>query len=165
MNPGKLVYLAGAIEHAPDGGRGWRQQFKEFVTGQLGLEVFDPCVQEINLLTSYEKQNLRAWKKSDPERFRGVIRRFVDNDLHQLVSNTLFVVCLWDEYASKGAGTAGEVTVAYLHNLPVYLVTARPVEVVPGWVLACATEIFQDFAQLKCWLKERYQPTFDPSCL
>jgi hypothetical protein len=148
--------LAGAIEHAPDGGSGWRAKFREFLITCLGLEAFDPCVQEIELLTREEKHNLRNWKKTDPERFRLVIRKFVENDLDHLVNRTLFVVCFWDEYAARGAGTAGEVTVSYLYRIPLYLVAGRPVEEIPGWILACATEIFDDFAHLQARLLERY---------
>lgn len=153
----KAVYLAGAIEHAPDGGKQWREELARFVEERLGLPVFNPCVQEAGLLTPEEKLHLRSWKVTDPERFRGVIRRFVDNDLKHLLTATEFVICFWDEFAAKGAGTAGEVTLAYHANIPVYLVCGVPTERVPGWILACATEIFVDFSSLKHRLQQLYR--------
>ncbi|MCX7625222.1 MAG: nucleoside 2-deoxyribosyltransferase [Candidatus Sumerlaeaceae bacterium] len=153
---GKLVYLAGAVEHAPDGGRGWRQTISTWLKEELKLDVFDPCVQELALLSPQEKVHLRGWKATDPNRFRTIIRRFVDNDLRQLLKATCFVVCLWDEYAARGAGTAGELTVAYWSKIPVYLVSSLSPTDIPGWILACATEVFTDFEQMKRRLVELY---------
>jgi hypothetical protein len=154
--PPKRVYLAGAIEHAPDGGREWRDLMSQFLVQALGFDVFNPCVEEHSLLKPDEKHNFRTWKKSDPERFRRIVRRFVDNDLAHLTRDTLFVVCLWDEYANRGAGTAGELTVAYLLRIPIYLVQGCPMDSIPGWILACASEILPDFSSLQDFLRRRY---------
>lgn len=154
----KLVYLAGAIEHAPDGGKSWRRELAAWLKEELNLDVYDPCEQEWSLLSSYEKAHLRDWKASDTPKFRSIIRRFVDNDLRYLLSATCFVVCLWDEYAGRGAGTAGEITVAYWHKIPIFLVSSLSTTDIPGWVLACATEIFPDFEQMKRRVIELYGP-------
>ncbi len=153
----KHVYLAGAIEHAPDGGRAWRKELSTFIREHLQLAVFNPCEEEQALLSPEEKTSLRTWKCTAPEQFRTVIRRFVDNDLGHLRKSS-FVVCFWDRYANQGAGTAGEVTLAYFLNIPVYLVTACPVAEVPGWVLACTTHIFADFETLKQFLLRTHAP-------
>lgn len=157
-SPSKLVYLAGAIEHAPDGGKTWRKELAAWLKEELKLDVYDPCVQEWSLLSPYEKAHLREWKASDTSRFRSIIRRFLDNDLHTLLNATCFVVCLWDEYAGRGAGTAGELTVAYWNKIPVFLVTGLSATEIPGWILACATEIFPNFEQMKHRLLELYGP-------
>jgi len=166
--PPRRVYLAGAIEHAPDGGSEWRARMSQFLLQALGLEVFNPCVEEHSLLNPDEKHNFRAWKNSDPERFRRIVRRFVDNDLAHLTRDTLFVVCLWDEYAGRGAGTAGELTVAYLLRIPIYVVQGCPMDSIPSWILACASEILPDFSSLQDFLRHRYlrhgePPTAQPS--
>ena len=40
------VYLSGAIEHASDGGTGWRRQLASFLEEELGHEAYDPAAQE-----------------------------------------------------------------------------------------------------------------------
>jgi hypothetical protein len=58
------------------------------------------------------------------------------------------LVAYWDEHAGKGAGTQGELTVAYRRGLPVYLVTKLPADQVSGWVLGCASHVFSSFEEL-----------------
>lgn len=128
----------------------------QFLTEELGLLAFDPCVEEQALLSDEERRDLRQWKKTDLEKFRHIIRRFVDNDVTTLTQQTRFVICLWDEYAGRGAGTAGELTLAYVRRLPVYLVATAPLDRVPAWVLACATEIFDSFEALETRLRSLY---------
>ena len=154
----KHVYLAGAIEYAPDSGRGWRREIGAFLRDELGMPVFDPCVNEVSLLNAEENANFRHWKRHDRERFLPVIRRIIDYDIGQLLEQTQFIVCLWDEYVSRGAGTAGELTVAYLHGIPVYLVCAIPPENLSSWAAGCATEVVSDFESLKAILREHYAP-------
>ena len=151
------VYLAGAIEHAPDKGKGWRAELEDFLR-KRNWHVFNPCTEEAFLLSPEEKGHLREWKQSDTERFRKVIRKFVDNDVKALSERTAFVVALWDCYAARGAGTAGEITLAYFLGIPVFLVCQCPLPEVPGWILACATEIYSDWESLKRRLAEMPAP-------
>jgi nucleoside 2-deoxyribosyltransferase len=150
---GKHVYLAGAIEFAPDGGKGWRTDIARFLQAELGLSVFDPCVNEVALLTEDEKDNFREWKRTDRQRFLPVIRRIIDHDLDNVLHHTLFIVCLWDEHAMRGTGTAGELTVAYRHGIPVYMVLGMSANAVSSWAAGCATEVFSDFEELKRFLR------------
>ncbi len=48
------VYLSGAIEHAADGGRSWREEFVTFLRGELRHEVYDPAADEKKNLTDEE---------------------------------------------------------------------------------------------------------------
>ena len=149
------VYLAGAIEYAPDGGRAWRREMAEFVRRELGLPVFDPCVNEVELLSEEEKRGFRVWKRGDRARFLPVIRRIIDYDIDQLLNHTAFIICLWDEHVTRGAGTAGEVTLAYRHGIPVFLVRTVDPSALSSWAAGCATEVFGGFDELKRHLVER----------
>ncbi len=149
----KSVYLAGAIEYAPDGGKAWRREMADFLSGELSLGVFDPCVNELDLMNAEEKRHFRAWKQHDRARFLPVIHRIIDHDLDRLVNHTAFVVCLWDEHVSRGAGTAGELTMAYVHRVPVYLVRTIPPSDLSSWAAGCATGVFDDFGALKDFLR------------
>ena len=157
----KHVYLAGAIEYAPDSGRGWRREIGAFLREELGLPVFDPCVNEVSLLSEEENASFRHWKRNDRERFLPVIRRIIDYDIGQLLEHTRFIVCLWDEHVSRGAGTAGELTLAYLHRIPVYLVCAVPPENLSSWAAGCATEVVSNFEELKTILRAHYAGEFE----
>ena len=147
--PRKHVYLAGAIEYAPDGGKAWRRDLAAFIRTELGLAVFDPCVNEVSLLTEDEKEGFRDWKRADRAKFLPVIRRIIDYDIRQLLECTSLVVCYWDEHVSKGAGTAGELTLAYRHGIPVYLVLGISGEDLSSWAAGCATEVFASFDDLR----------------
>lgn len=147
-----LAYLAGAIEYAPDHGRGWRKRIAPFLRDELGHEVYDPAQDERKSLTLEEQQNLRRWKTADLPRFQAAVRKIIDFDL-DMVARANYVICHWDEYCAKGAGTAAELTHARRHRIPVYLVSSMPIELLSGWILGCSTQIFTDFEQLKNFLR------------
>ncbi|MEI7633729.1 MAG: hypothetical protein WCK47_05560 [bacterium] len=151
----KRVYLAGAIEFAPDGGKPWRRDIARFLTHELGLDVFDPCTNEFEILTGEEKTSFREWKSSDRPRFLGVVRRIIDHDLDNLLHHTLFIICYWDRHVTRGAGTAGELTMAHHHGIPIYLVPGMPLAEVSSWAAGCATEIFGSFDDLKQFLRAK----------
>ena len=154
----KHVYLAGAIEFAPDGGKAWRRDMAGFISGQLGLPVFDPCHNEVAIMSEEEKTGFRKWKESDRPRFLQVVRRIINHDLDNVLNHTEFIVCYWDRHVAGGAGTAGELTLAYRHGIPVYLVLGMPLARVSSWAAGCATEIFVSFDDLKRYLVEHRVP-------
>lgn len=151
----KRVYLAGAMEFSPDGGVAWRQEMTTFLREELGIEAFDPCMNELEVMDADERLHFRRWKSEDRPRFLQVIRRIIEHDLRNLRENTEFVVCLWDEHCQRGAGTAGELTVAHAHGIPVYVVTSIPHAELSSWMLGCATEAFDSFHLLKEFLREQ----------
>jgi nucleoside 2-deoxyribosyltransferase len=142
------VYLAGSIEHSPDGGRDWRKLLTPFLEGVLGHSVYDPAEDEQKNLTEEELGHFRSWKVADPQRFRSVIRKIIDYDL-AILNSADYVICYWDSYASLGGGTQGELTFARHRRIPVYLVRAVDLERISGWVIGCADEIFSDFGELE----------------
>jgi hypothetical protein len=157
----KCVYLAGAIERAPDSGATWRRYVQGILT-DLGFTVFNPCFEEFDVLDAEEKKYFRHWKTEDPEKFQKAIRKILERDLHHLMHHTQLVVCYYDRYAMEGAGTAGELTLAYWARIPVYLVLGIPRAEVPSWILGCATRVFEDFRALEEALREQCQSRYVP---
>ena len=145
-----LFYLSGAIEHAPDHGRAWRAALTPILR-KLGHDVYDPVKDEDKGLPPEDVANFRAWKSSDPERFRRVLKHIISWDL-DWIDRCDAVLCYWDEHAGRGAGTQGELTYAFRNDVPVYLVTPLPQTTVSGWILGCATHIFPDFNALHAHL-------------
>jgi hypothetical protein len=146
-----VIYLAGAIEYAPDFGRGWRSKVAPTLEG-LGHEVYDPSQDVRKNLNDEEARNFRSWKTTDLDRFRYAVRKIIAYDLDFIERRAGCIVCYWDEHCGRGAGTQAELTLAYRRGVPVYLVLGVPHTEVSGWILACATEIFPDFESLERYL-------------
>ncbi len=152
-----LVYLAGAIENAPDSGRKWREEISRFLVEELGHRVFNPCLEENHVLTPEEFRHFREWKRNDLPRFRRVVHKIIHTDLTTLIERVDYIICLWDQYVLNGGGTQGELTMAFWHRIPVYMVSAIPLENMSSWIIGCTTEIFSDFEQLRTHLREIYR--------
>ena len=152
------VYLAGAIEHSPDGGRGWREDLATFLREELRHEVYDPAADEKKSLTDEEIAGFRRWKLEDPARFRATLRKIIAFDLDRIERECDYVVALWDRAAANGGGTAAEVTLAHRLGKPVYLLLSMPAADASGWVLAASTEVFDSVADLQAGLRHRYPP-------
>jgi hypothetical protein len=139
-----LFYLAGSIEYSPDLGKGWRAEITPLLKS-LGHEVYDPAEDELKNLTETEAREFRAWKKTDLPRFQQTLRKIIAYDLDLIEQRCHAIVCYWDRYAGRGAGTQGELTLAYRLGIPVYMICGVPVEEISGWLLGCASEVFADF--------------------
>jgi hypothetical protein len=148
-------YLSGAIEYAPDHGRAWRSKITPFLHS-LGHEVYDPALDEKKNLTHLEVANFREWKSTDLPRFQQTIRKIIAYDLDWIEHRTDYIVCHWDEYVLKGAGTQAELTFAYRLNIPVYLVASMPINSISGWILGCSSRVFCDFNQLQSFLTNEF---------
>jgi GxxExxY protein len=147
-----LIYLSGSIEFSSDYGKSWRAEITPMLRA-LGYEVYDPAADEQKNLTDEEVAHFREWKTSDPERFAQAVRKIVHWDLDIVEQQADALVCYWDEHAGKGAGTQAEVTSAFRHGKPVYLVTPLPRERISGWILACVTRVFPGFRELEGFLE------------
>ncbi|MEO8350072.1 MAG: hypothetical protein ABI610_14285 [Acidobacteriota bacterium] len=152
------AYLAGAIEHSADGGRGWRQDLTVFLREELRHDVYDPAADEKKSLTDEEIAGFRRWKLEDPARFREAVRKIIAFDLDRIENVCDYVVALWDRAAATGGGTAAEVTIAHRLGKPVYLLLAMPAADASGWVLAASTEVFESMEGLRSGLRQRYPP-------
>ncbi len=149
------VYLSGAVEYAPDFGKQWRAEISPLLKS-LGHQVYDPAQDEKKNLSDEEVADFRGWKRSDLPRFQQTIRKIIAYDLDLVERQTDYIICYWDEHALKGAGTHGELTLAYRLGIPVYLVTPLPVANISGWILGCSTQVFSSFDQLSGFLLRQY---------
>lgn len=151
-----LAFLSGAIESAPDLGRNWRRRLRRFLTKELGHRIFDPTLSLREILTKEEQKNFRHWKLQESDKFFHTIRRIIERDLEVLTTETDYVVCYWDKYVRLGAGTAAEITIAYMWGIPVYFITPLPLEKISSWALGCATEVFTTFRQFYKFMRNHY---------
>lgn len=149
-----LCYLAGSIEYSPDLGKGWRAQITP-VLQALGHDVYNPAEDELKNLTETEAREFRSWKNNDLPRFRRTVQKIIAYDLDLIEQRCDAVVCYWDEYAGRGAGTQGELTLAHRLRIPVYLICGMPVEQISGWLLGCATEVFTSFEDFQEFLRAK----------
>ena len=123
---------------------------------KVGDEFYDPAADQKKDLTEEERLHFRRWKSESPERFRGVVRKIIAWDLGQIESRCDCVLAFWDESAARGGGTAAEITLAYRLGKLVYLVLGMPREAASGWILAAATEVFEDFDALRNFLRKSH---------
>ena len=148
-----LIYLSGAIEYAPDRGKQWRARVTPLLES-LGHSVYDPAADERKNLTDDELRNFREWKRTDLERFRATLRKIIRWDLDWIEHKAGCVVAYWDSFAGRGAGSQAEITLAYRRGIPVYLVAAMPTQEISGWILGCATEIFESFDAFEDFMRQ-----------
>ena len=150
-----IAYLSGAMENASDDGSEWRKEITIWLNKTLNHDVLDPVILSSKLATKLKIKNYRELKKENPELFIKFIRRIVDQDL-KAVENSDYLICLWDDIVLKGAGTHGEVTYAYKIGKPIFLINKLDSIDLSSWILGCTTKIFNDFTDLKQYLKSNY---------
>ena len=151
-----IAYLSGAMEYAVDEGSGWRIDMSNWLSDHLGHKVIDPVEESRLLMIKEDSVDYRSWKESDTERYRQFVRQCVDRDIKAVTEEVDYIICLWNTDVFKGAGTHGEVTLAFQHNVPVYLVNQIPLTDLSGWIMACSSEIFNNFEDLKAFLLEKF---------
>ena len=151
-----IAYLSGAMEYAVDEGSGWRIDMSNWLSDHLGHKVIDPVEESRLLMIKEDSVDYRSWKESDTERYRQFVRQCVDRDIKAVTEEVDYIICLWNTDVFKGAGTHGEVTLAFQHNVPVYLVKQIPLTDLSGWIMACSSEIFNNFEDLKAFLLEKF---------
>lgn len=153
-----LAYLCGPIEFASDGGKLWRRKLTPYLRETLGHRVYDPAEDEKKNLSDEEVAHFRAWKSSDLDRFRRVVRKIIQFDLDLIENKADYLICHWEDAGSTLAsgGTAAELTAAHRKGIPVYLVSSLPPEQISGWMLGCADQVFVSIEDLKKFLAERF---------
>ena len=121
----------------------------------LGHDIYDPAEDEMKNLTARRSQRSFGGKQSDLSRFRQTIQKIIAYDLDLIEHQCDAIVCYWDQYAGRGAGTQGELTFAYRMGIPVYLICGIPVEHISGWLLGCATEVFTSFEEFNEFMNSK----------
>lgn len=142
------------MERAPDRGRAWREGVVPLLK-ELGHEVFNPCDEELRVVSSEERARFREWKAAGDGRFMPLMRRIIAHDLAALEASD-YVICFWDEHAQWSGGTPSEVTLAHVWGKPVYVVRAMPRVEMSSWVQGCATAILDSVEELADLLRREY---------
>ena len=151
------VYLSGGMEYAVHEGQPWRAMMQQWLTESLSHTVFNPNEESDTFFAEkYPSVNIRELKQTDITKYVEIIEQLVRLDCDEIVKRSDYVICYYDESAQRGAGTKGEITIAKYFGKPVYMITAMPMDEIPGWVLACATHLFSDFEALKRNLLAHY---------
>ena len=151
-----ISYLSGAMEYAKNDGGDWRKEITIWLNETLDHSVFDPVVESKKIIKDHDIKEFRNWKQTNTNKYIETIRAAIKNDLDAVINKADYIICLWDENVFKGAGTHSEVTFAYYHDKPIYLVNKVPINDLSGWIMSCATDIVNDFGSLKVLLKNRY---------
>jgi len=185
-----ITYLIGSME-APadnDGGVGWRQLFTPKLN-ERGIYAFDPTFEEkkkIGMPTAEFMEKLNElvlderWKEFLSEmrkiwkgrtylqviNFKKVMVHIL-GDI-QYVESSKFLVWHHKE-GDKPGGTIVELVIAWLHGIPVYLVTEMPLIKMNKSILYFLLDsgheqgrVFKTFDQLLSFLDEKYQFALKP---
>jgi hypothetical protein len=156
------IYLAGAIEAAPDGGVTWRQEVTPTLEA-IQFKVFDPCIETDGLLAKklgWEKFSIEKWRElkiENPEKFKRIGEWIVKQDLKAVINSDILLT-YFDKYVTRGAGTYGEITVARFMGLANLLIIAPDFERkdIPLWVLGCVDKIFNSVNEAFYYLECEY---------
>lgn len=151
-----IAYLSGAIEAATDQESKWRDEIALWLKEKLDHDVIDPVQLSQALIDKENAHGFRYWKLSDLNRFKAFVHKIIQQDISAVINDSDYIICYWTDAVKDGAGTQGELTVAHLHQKPVYLVHNDDISTLSGWAIGCTTEIFNDFAALKTFLALEY---------
>jgi hypothetical protein len=151
------AYLSGGMENAKNYGADWRSSLEMWLRETLRHDVFNPSAESLAFLKrKYPTVDRSTMRKEDIARFRQVIGDIIMMECREIIERCDYLICYWDESCYRGAGTQGEVTIAKYFGKPVYLITRLPISDVPGWVIACSSELFTEFETLKTFLQRKY---------
>ena len=151
-----IAYLSGAIEYSHDEGEGWRNNITEWLASKLHHSVINPVEESRFIISNTDSHDYRNWKETDLERYKNFINKFVLRDIKAVTKEANYIICLWNKEVFKGAGTHGEVTLAFEHGIPVYVVNQVPLTDLSGWIIACSAEVFKNFEELKLFLLRKF---------
>lgn len=143
----KLAYLAGAMENVPDQGLKWRQEYEKELS-KLKYKCIIPNNEEYEV----SNKDMKSLKKTNIDEYIREMRKFITLDLDFVVKSDI-VVCKWEGEVSSG--TNGEITYGYIFGVPCYLVTSLPFEEIPGWFLACFSNVFKNLDELIKFLEKK----------
>lgn len=153
-------YLSGGMQFAKDLGSEWRTATSIKLT-QMGYFPLD--ITELD--KQYQKQYGDLFKYqgseelSDMQRKAHLRKHFIHADTELIVNNSDALIVYYDESARRGAGTISECQIAYMYDIPVFLVSAWEdwKNEVPGWLFGLTTKLFTNFNDLYSYL-ERLPP-------
>lgn len=145
------------MEYAVNYGADWRVEMESWLRNELKHGCFNPVkASETFLRSEYPGVDFRDAKANDFRKHREIAGEIVRLDSHEIILHSDYIICYYDESAQRGAGTKGELTVAALVAKPVYFVRGMMIHEIPSWVIGCVTEMFDNFEELKSFLRKKY---------
>jgi hypothetical protein len=162
MKSKQKAYLCGRMGNNPNDAK-WREDITPFLEG-LDFEVLNPYKLEVKQLRGLHVKDLpkgyKVWfelkehpDKNQRDRFLKYMRKIILFDCDIVKDKADILVGLWDEGCKTGAGTASELTLAFLSRKPIFVVAT--VEM-PLWAYGCCTRVFSSFEELRAFLLEEY---------
>jgi len=151
-----IAYLSGPIENAHNDGEGWRNEITQWLDTKLNHKVFNPVIETKNIIEHHNTSDFRLMKKTNPDEYKKIIRKIIKLDLDAVVYKSDYLIVKWDKSVFKGGGTHGEITMAYWHKKPIFLVNRLPIDDISSWIFSCSEDIFDNFEELKKKLIELY---------
>jgi nucleoside 2-deoxyribosyltransferase len=145
----RISYLAGAIDAVADKGLGWRKIFA-VALAEIGVGAVIPNEKEEQRLPAKRICALKS--KKDLRAFREIFRKNILLPDLAAMDACDIVIVRWDGEAI--AGTAHECGRAFMRQQSVLLVTPRPFNEVPSWLLACTEKEFHTLEELIKYLKK-----------
>jgi len=183
-------YLIGPMEDVAkkDNGKGWRGPLNDELSNRVGpsgntVHVFDPTVEE-EAKVGYDTEEFHTkmhgwilsgnldlvrkymdiiWKGKtyiidDPKTGKPVTRH-IQGDIDYVLHSNFLVLYL--EEGDRPCGTYGEAMLAYVHNIPIYLIRTMPKskysKTLLGWVLGSGGAIFENQTQLLEFIDKKYK--------
>ena len=152
-----IAYLSGPIENAENDGASWRQDMTLWLKNNLNHKVFNPVIETEKIIGHLDASNFRTMKKTDPIKYKKIIRKIIKLDLEAVINNSDYLIVKWDKSVLKGGGTHGEITMAYWIKKPIFIVNSLPIDDMSSWIFSCSDFIFNDFKSLKKKLMQLYK--------
>ena len=152
-----IAYLSGPIENAENDGADWRKSLTPWIKNTLSHKVFNPVIATRDITKGLTSDKFRNMKRSNPEKYKKLIRKIIDIDIEAVVNNSDYLIVNWDKSVFRGGGTHGEITLAYFLKKPIYLVNNVPFDDLSSWIFSCSTEVFDSFENLKTHLIKKYK--------
>jgi len=168
------IYLCAGMEAEEKLGAGWRSNITPFLK-DLNFEVWNPCEFEPEQLKGLKPNRLpdfytdrKTGKKVVPthwhelkmakepqffKRFATYMNRIRSYDINLINRDMDILLVYWNERTGRGAGSHAEIEAAYKKGIPIYIVEESTM---PAWLVVCATELFDDFDEMKGFLIEEY---------
>lgn len=140
------IYLSGGMEHAVDLGAEWRVVVSDALRR---LEYFPLDITALDAVYAERHGKLYMEFEEGEELLRkaNIRKHFIYTDLELIKNDTDAVLLYYDESVRRGAGTISEAQVAYLLDIPVFVVSAWEDwrKEIPGWLHALSTRVFTSF--------------------
>jgi len=154
--PRGTIYLSGGMQFAKNLGEGWRAKTRN------ALQDMDYYPLDITFLDKLysEKHGILyddIINTTDHLQFKSNIRKhFINADLKLITNDSDAVIVYYDESAQKGAGTISEAQVAYLYDIPIFVVSKWKnwKEIMPVWLQSLSTKTFTEFDDLYSYLND-----------